>query len=142
MNISEIKSVNWQLSVLGIGEISEGIDDIRQCVQIILTTTKGSDPLRPLFGSDIWQHVDKPVTIASALISAEIVDSLTKWEPRIVLKKIIHNTDGSKIDFELTIELIESGETTQISFYIDRQTQIESSIIGRNFSNGFDFGFN
>lgn len=142
MNISDIKSVNWQLSVLGIGQISEGIDDIRQCVQLILTTTKGSDPLRPLFGSDIWQHVDKPVTVASALISAEIVDALTKWEPRIVLKKIIHNTDGSKIDFELTIELIESGETTQISFYIDRQQQIEGSIIGRNFSNGFDFGFN
>lgn len=142
MIISDIKAVNWQLSVLGLGLISEGIDDIRQCVQLILTNTKGSDPMRPLFGSDIWQHVDKPVNIASALISAEIVDALDKWEPRIIIKKIIHNIDGSKIDFELTIELIESGETTQISFYIDRQTQIEGISVGRNFSNGFDFGFN
>ena len=142
MNINEIRSVNWQLSVLGIGNISEGIDDIRQCVQIILTTTKGSDPMRPLFGSDIWQHVDKPVNIASALISAEIVDALVKWEPRIILKGIVYNIDGSKIDFDLNIELIESGETTQISFYIDRQSQIEGSFVGRNFSNGFDFGFN
>jgi len=141
MNVNEIRSVNWQLSVKMIGDVAEGIDDIRQCIQIILTTTKGSDPLRPLFGSNIWQHIDKPVNVAPALISSEIIDALVKWEPRIILNSITHSVDGSRVDFVLRITLIESGESTEISFYIDRQSQLEIQPLGRAFSNGFSFGF-
>ena len=125
-----------------LGLVVEGIEDIKQCVRIILTTTKGSDPLRPLFGSDIWQFIDTPINTAIPNIAAEILNALGKWEQRINIKKLIHNVSGSKIDFELKLELIETGEITEILFYIDRQTQITPPAIGRAFSNGFDFGFN
>jgi phage baseplate assembly protein W len=59
--LADIVSTNWQLSNITIGTVAEGIDDIRQCIGIILTTTKGSDPFRPLFGSDIWQYIDTPI---------------------------------------------------------------------------------
>jgi len=139
--IQDIKATNWQLSNKIMGAVVEGIDDIRQCINIILTTTKGSDPLRPLFGSDIWQFIDTPVNTATANISAEIIDSIGKWEQRINIVKLVHTVSGSRIDFELTAELIESGEVTEILFYIDRQTQISPPNLGRAFSNGFDFGF-
>lgn len=140
-NIQDIRSTNWQLSNQTIGQISEGIDDIRQCIGIILTNTKGSDPLRPLFGSDIWKFIDSPVNTAVANISAEIIDSVGKWEPRIIIRELTYNIAGSRIDFELSAELLESGEITQILFFIDRQKQITPSAVGRAFSNGFDFGF-
>lgn len=140
--LQDIRSVNWQLSMNALGLVVEGIEDIKQCVRIILTTTKGSDPLRPLFGSDIWQFIDTPINTAIPNIAAEILNALGKWEQRINIKKLIHNVSGSKIDFELKLELIETGEITEILFYIDRQTQITPPAIGRAFSNGFDFGFN
>lgn len=139
--IQDIVSTNWQLSNQTIGQIAEGIDDIRQCIGIILTNTKGSDPLRPLFGSDIWRFIDNPVNTAVANISAEIIDCIGKWEQRIRIKELVYNITGSRIDFELTAELLESGEITQILFFIDRQKQITPSVMGRAFSNGFDFGF-
>jgi len=139
--IQDIKATNWQLSNVTIGQVVEGIDDIRQCIGIILTNTKGSDPLRPLFGSDIWRFIDNPVNTAVANISAEIIDCIGKWEQRIIIKELTYNIAGSKIDFELTAELLESGEITQILFFIDRQKQITPPAIGRAFSNGFDFGF-
>lgn len=139
--IQDIVSTNWQLSNQTIGQIAEGIDDIRQCIGIILTNTKGSDPLRPLFGSDIWRFIDNPVNTAVANISAEIIDCIGKWEQRIRIKELTYNITGSKIDFELTAELLESGEITQILFFIDRQKQITPAVMGRAFSNGFDFGF-
>lgn len=139
--ISDIRATNWQLSNKFLGEVSEGIDDIRQCLQTILTTTKGSDPFRPLFGSDIWKFIDRPVTDASANISAEILDAVGKWEPRIKIKTLLYDITGSRIDYGITVELLESGQTTEILFYIDRQEQISPPTIGRAFSNGFDFGF-
>jgi len=137
----DIKATNWQLSNQMIGQVVEGIDDIRQCIGIILTNTKGSDPLRPLFGSDIWRFIDSPINTAVANISAEIIDCIGKWEQRVIIKELTYNISGSRIDFELTAELLESGEITQILFFIDRQKQIDPASMGRAFSSGFDFGF-
>lgn len=139
--IGDIKAVNWQLSDQFLGEVAEGISDIRQCIGTILKTTKGSDPLRPLFGSDIWQYVDKPTNTAAPNIAYEILDALSKWETRIVIKDLQYEIDISRIDFILTCMLLESGEVTQVLFYIDRQEQITPPAIGRAFSNGFDLGF-
>jgi len=139
--IQDIKAVNWQLSSERIGEVVEGISDIRQCIGTILKTTKGSDPLRPLFGSDIWQYVDKPVNTAAPNIAYEILDALGKWETRIIIKDLQYETRIARIDFVLTCMLLESGEVTQVLFYIDRQKQISPPAIGRAFSNGFDLGF-
>lgn len=139
--LQDIKATNWQLSILTGGEVAEGINDIRQCLQIILTTRKGSDPLRPLFGSDIYKHIDKPVDVASALISAEILDSINKWERRVIIRKLVYQIAESRIEYDITAELLESGEATELTFYIDRQQQIEIPTIGRAFSGGFDEGF-
>jgi len=139
--LDDIKATNWQLSNQMIGQVVEGIDDIRQCMGIIFTTTKGSDPMRPLFGSDIWKFIDSPINTAVANISAEIIDCIGKWEQRVIIKELTYNISGSRIDFELTAELLESGEITQILFFIDRQKQIDPTTMGRAFSNGFDFGF-
>ncbi|MCC7753101.1 baseplate protein, partial [Escherichia coli] len=46
-------SVFWQPTLQAPGEIVRGLDDIRQAIQIILRTPRGSDPHRPEFGSNL-----------------------------------------------------------------------------------------
>lgn len=130
------------MSLRAPGEITQGLNDVRQCVQIIITTTQGSDPLRPLFGSKIYQHIDKPVTVAAPLICAEILDCIGKWEPRITIKKLLYDVIGHRIEFYMFAELVDSNETAELYFYIDRQENLEViPPVGHAFSNGFDFGF-
>lgn len=67
------------------------IDDINQCISVILTTPKGSDPLRPTFGSNCHDYIDYPVNTARPHLVREIVDALNAWEPRISIIKVTVN---------------------------------------------------
>lgn len=83
VRVDEITSADWSLKVGSPGEIVTDLDDIEQCIDIILTTRKGSVPHQPLFGCDAWLWLDKPLQIARPNIIRECVDALTLWEPRI-----------------------------------------------------------
>jgi phage baseplate assembly protein W len=85
VSIGGITSVDWSMKLGAIGEIVEGLDDVAQCVRIILTTPRGSDPLRPTFGADLWQYIDYPIDAAIPAIVREISEAITLWEPRIIL---------------------------------------------------------
>ena len=64
-NLNEITYVDWQLKLNSIGEVAQGVDDINQCIAIILLTKKGSVPHRPTFGSDIYKYIDYPINEAT-----------------------------------------------------------------------------
>ena len=61
--------------------------EVLQSVRTILATRKGTVPLDRDFGPE-WEHVDKPIHIAKALIQAEIIEAVERWEPRAVIDKI------------------------------------------------------
>jgi phage baseplate assembly protein W len=103
--ITQIKSPVWAYSILGGGAISEGLSAIRQCIDIILRTTKGSDPLRPEFGSDVYTYQDAPVNIAIPNIKKSILEALNTWEPRVTVQKVNHIGDVSKLEFEVVYTL-------------------------------------
>ncbi len=67
----------------GIGEVVTGVDDVDQCIAIILTTPKGSDVLRPTFGTDLWKYIDAPIKEAGLAAVREVTQSITQWEPRV-----------------------------------------------------------
>ena len=69
-------------------KIKQGIDDIHQCIANILSTIKGSDVLRPDFGSDHFQYIDYPEDIAVPNFVREITKALTVWEKRIIVESI------------------------------------------------------
>lgn len=83
--LSEIQSADWSLSVDTAGEVVQGENDIAQCILIILTTVKGSDPLRPEFGCGIYDKLDRPVNTVSAEMVLDITDSIRRFEPRATL---------------------------------------------------------
>lgn len=66
-----------------VGEVVNDIDDVNQCVGVILLTPKGSDPLRPTFGSNAHLYLDAPFPVAKPQIVREVFEALSAWEPRI-----------------------------------------------------------
>ncbi|MCI7507984.1 GPW/gp25 family protein [Desulfovibrio piger] len=72
---------HWQLA-LGDEGVAQQIADVHQCIRIILTTPKGSDPLRPEFGCDAGGYLDLPLDAARPHIVREVRAALA-WEPRI-----------------------------------------------------------
>ena len=87
VNITAITSIHWQPKLGEPGAVVLDAQDVDQCIRIILSTPKGSDPLRPLFGFDGWQYIDWPINQARPHLVREISAALT-WEPRIIVEKV------------------------------------------------------
>lgn len=84
-----------------IGEVVTEVDDINQCISIILNTVKGSDPLRPLFGCDAFLFLDKPVNVAIPNIIKAIVEAVGIWEKRAVIRTVQHETAEDGLTFRI-----------------------------------------
>jgi phage baseplate assembly protein W len=90
ITLSDIKSADWSLMLdsfrqpgSGIGNVVTGVADVDQCIAIILTTPKGTDVLRPTFGTDLWKYIDAPINQAGPAVVREVTQSITQWEPRV-----------------------------------------------------------
>lgn len=84
----EATSPNWQFSLSDPSKIVEGGEDIAQCIYTILSTVKGTDPLRPTFGSDVYKYIDQPMnTVLPAMVN-EVYHAVEQWEKRIELTRV------------------------------------------------------
>ena len=64
-------------------------EDIRQSIFIIIMTRKNERAMMPDFGCNIHNYVFGLPDVASiAMVQSEIIDALTKWEPRIIDVKV------------------------------------------------------
>lgn len=88
-DIRHITAADWQPRLGAHGEIVAGVDDIHQCIRIILMTPKGSVPHRPEFGSDLWRYLDLPSAEAVPHVIREGIDALRIWEPRIEVIRMV-----------------------------------------------------
>jgi hypothetical protein len=116
--LGDITSADWSLELGAIGEVVQGIQDIDQCIGIILTTPPGADPLRPTFGADLWRYIDVPVSVAIPSIVREVNAAITTWEPRVVLQSVSvspasgdSSQSGSHLNVALTWRLKLAGPT-------------------------------
>lgn len=108
MNLNEITYVDWQYKLNEIGGIAQGVDDINQCIAIIITTRKGTDPHRPTFGSDVYKYVDYPVNEAKPNIIRETIDAIALWETRIKVNSVIVNIENEHINIKIQWKLIDN----------------------------------
>lgn len=114
-NLNEVIYVDWQLKLNKIGSISEGIDDINQCIAIILQTRKGTVPHRPTFGSNIYKYIDYPINEAAPNIIREATDAINEWETRITISLIEVEIEETSITIKIEWTLKDSltkGNTT------------------------------
>lgn len=119
--VADITSADWSPLVGSPGEVVENLADIEQCLDIIITTSKGSDPHRPLFGCDAWQYLDVPVNVGVPKIIRAVVDALEMWEPRIAPVAVGAFVDSAGITVTVTWQPAQGGEV--------RKTEV---IIGNN----------
>ena len=101
MNINPIHSTHWQLAPNLNEQAVQGIDDIHQCIANTLNTLKGTDVLRPEFGSDHFQYIDQPEDVALPNMVREITLALQRWENRIEVESV--QISGQAPHFELLI---------------------------------------
>lgn len=105
------------MSVLAPGMVAEGLASLRQCISIILHTSLGSDPLRPLFGSKVYKYQDAPTNVAVPNIKASIFEALAMWEKRIKVQSVTHRyNDLHHLEFEVTYLLVDENLIDSIIF--------------------------
>ncbi|NHR03790.1 baseplate protein [Chromobacterium haemolyticum] len=109
--ISDISSLHWQPALqardqASPADIVENLDDIHQALRIILGTPKGSDPLRPEFGSDLFLYLDYPVDRARPHVVREAVEAISHplyGEPRVAVARVLYSVGGNG-DARLTVQ--------------------------------------
>jgi phage baseplate assembly protein W len=80
----------------------QGSADIAQCILIILTTVKGSNPLRPNFGCGLYERIDQPINVAGPGMVLDIVEAIRLYEPRVTLQKVRwFSVDNQQIKFSV-----------------------------------------
>lgn len=109
--------------MVGPGVIVEGIAAVRQRMDIAIRTTKGTDPLRPEFGSLVYKYIDGPDNIAIPNIKAEIIKALQLWVPEIKVVAIKHQfQEIQNPAFEVTYGLVDDDLIDKLLFDLKNGT--------------------
>lgn len=116
--LDQIKSPVWSYGLSGGGAIAEGLAAIRQCIDIIIRTTPGSDPLRPTFGSDVYKYVDYPIDIGIPNIKKAILEAIATWEKRVVINYIRHSLVQSQLTLEIGYTLTDEALNDLITIVV------------------------
>lgn len=117
--LTDITAADWSIKLNSIGDVVEDLNDINQCINIILSTPKGSRAHEPLFGSDVWKYVDYPVNQAIPHVVREAIDALTIWEPRIKLVSVSPVISGAQITLQVEWKLNDDSTTQQTEVTIN-----------------------
>ncbi len=119
VDVTTIKAADWSHKVGSYGEIVQGLEDIAQCIRIILTTPKGSVPHRPQFGCDAWRYLDHPETQSLPHVIRECTDAVATWEPRATVTKITASYGLAQVNLVVhwTANVKGSaGQSTQVAY--------------------------
>ncbi len=82
------------------------IKSVLQNIQLLLSTQKGSDPLRPDFGIDYFEILDNPTPLNVGKIKSIILDAIEQYEPRAKVKEMkidYSNIANGRVVIRLTL---------------------------------------
>lgn len=101
----------------GSGTALDGTAHLAQSVADILTTPIGTRVMRRDYGSMLFDLIDQPLNAATRLlIFAATALALTRWEPRLRLRKVAlggNNAEG-ELTLELDGELVDPGANSRV----------------------------
>src|SRR5689334_19697267 len=73
---------------------SEGEDNIRESIELILRTRPGERLMLPEFGCSLERYLFEPNNISTLrLIQEEVKRAISRWEPRVRLDDVVVETN-------------------------------------------------
>lgn len=121
------RSRHWQPAPLKSGQdVVQDLDDINQCIENILATRKGSDVLRPDFGSNWFDYIDHPEDEFIPNTVREVVLAIQTWEKRAVVEEVIFNGNAPHIIMTVSWRVADdvSSEVYRTSMSLENATWI------------------
>ncbi|HPW00419.1 MAG TPA: GPW/gp25 family protein [Oscillospiraceae bacterium] len=95
-------------------------EDIRQSIYLILMTRKGERAMEPEFGCSVYKYIyELPDDAFFHLVQNEVIDALTKWEPRITdIALDIDSSDilGGKVIFQISYTVRSTNNPNNLVF--------------------------
>lgn len=70
------------------GAVVLAVEDLHQSIANIIMTPKGSVATEPEKGCDVLAAIDKHPDVGIPILTREITDALTIWEPRVVVQQV------------------------------------------------------
>lgn len=94
----------------------EGINHLRQSIEDILTTRKGTRVMRREYGSNLPNLIDAPINRETLLdIYAETAQALITWEPRLKVSNVVAtNAAPGWIELAITATYLPNGQKVTI----------------------------
>jgi len=111
-------------------EMARDLEDIRQSLQILLTTELGERVMTPEYGAGMKRMLFEPLTANLKAYMTELVrQAVVRYEPRIKLESVVMNDSGELegrvlIEVEFTIKETNSRANFVFPFYINEGTNI------------------
>lgn len=101
--------------ISGSTNLVDYLDAVNQSVRLILSTSPGELFGDPNYGSRLKEYLHDYVDESfKNIVKLEIVDSLTKWEPRISV-----NTDSIDIDYQGTTVVVNISYRLKYTDYLN-----------------------
>lgn len=101
---------------------SEGERNVRESIQVILTTEKRERLMLPEFGGGLGQYLFEPNTVATRhQIAERITRALALWEPRISVESVTVEADardGRAATATITYKLVATGARERVSLSV------------------------
>ena len=81
------------------GFTPEEFEDIKECLETLLSIRAGSQPLDRDLGIDYEQIVGFPLDVAKNMLSLEIIEKVERYEPRVEVSSVTFtgDTDGQLV---------------------------------------------
>lgn len=81
------------------GFTPEEFEDIKMCLETLLSIRAGSQPLDRDLGIDYEQIVGFPLDVAKNMLSLEIIEKVERYEPRVEVSSVTFtgDTDGQLV---------------------------------------------
>lgn len=94
------------------GRAISGLAHLKQSIEDILTTPKGSRVMRREYGSDLFSLVDQPYSqMMVGDITMAVSQALLRWEPRFELESVaVSKIDNGKITLDIRGIYLLNGE--------------------------------
>ena len=101
---------------------SQGPQNIRESIQIILQTALGERLMQPNFGAGIDRFLFEPNTTANRrLLQSQVESALQQWEPRIRLGDVrVEPVESApqQVLVILTYALVSTGDSEQLALTV------------------------